>query len=285
MVIILVIDMNKNKQAFHKEIEFHKSAETVPTDSVRLETRSSSLAVRLRGCFVTDCQLTNPITHDRIKVLHADPDQTKPGLNSSHIMMPVGPSSDIGGRHGFPRWADYHEVSRNESDDGHKQIALQAGRSDMGLGLAKMFEISDRFIITNTTAFNSEDESVRTSLGEHLYFNLINEKVDGLMVEGVTLDNLLGEGSTEAIMRGEPCFWDGFDQEAVIHFPAGYTIRLRAETDVDESVGMLIWHRPGTDSICFEPTVGYNPEYDGNSGLEIEAYSMRSLTTAIEVIA
>jgi hypothetical protein len=46
---------------------------------------------------------------------------------------------------------------------------------------------------------------------------------------------------------------------------------------------MIVWHRKGSKSICFEPTAGFSIE-TGNKGLDIPALSSASLSTMIELL-
>ena len=275
--------MKSNK--FSDEIEKNKSSETVSDESVRIDGEHSSLEVRQRGCFITDCELTNPLSGERIDILYSDPNHNTAKLSASHVMSPIGSSKGIGGQHGFPRWADYHEFTRSDGKNGEKYVSFQAKRSDLGMGLVKVFEMGESYITSETTVSNYETESIETSLGEHLYFKLENEETDGLLVNGQTIDELLGEGSLKKIMSGVPLFWSLFDRQVVIDFPAGHSINLGVTVTGarQEIVGMLIWHRPETESICFEPTVGFDPEM-GKGGLQIKQHETATLSTIIELL-
>lgn len=280
--------MSEKGTDFANEIEYHQSAETVSDKVAEVRTEQSSLAVRLRGCFVTECQLTNPLNGQRVDILHTDPNLKSPAINSSHVMMPVGPSEAIGGRHGFPRWADYHEFTAVDTAEGQKRLAFQAVRSDLGLGLAKVFVLADSVMTSHTTAFNSEGTPAATSLGEHLYFNLKDANTNGLKINDLSLDQLLGEGSTKKVMDGGSIFWPDFTGNVVIDFPAGHSVELHVETDGADldQVGMLVWHRPNTESICFEPTLGLKDDNSNKSNKEliIEPYGLASLSTSIKLL-
>jgi galactose mutarotase-like enzyme len=271
---------------FETEISSNQTAEHVPTETAEIYTDKSRLEVRLRGCFVTDCKLTSPSTGQRIIVLHSDPELDVAKLTASHVMMPVSKSEGVGGQHGYPRWADYHVFEASSNGPDSKRIGLQAKRSDLGLGLSKIFDITENALTTRTTVTNYETSAARTSLGEHLYFNLPDENTEGLTVNGETLDELLGDGSEASIMQGNAMPYTDFDGEVAIKFPAGHTIRLTCKTDDPSQANKLIltvWHRPGNDSICFEPMLGFSGE-TGNEGLHIEPQSSQSLMTKIEVL-
>lgn len=281
--MLIYISMSDKSSTFEQEIKHNQSAERVSDEVAEIHGEHSSLEVRLRGCFITDCQLTIPGTEQKVKILYSAPDQEVPKLSASHIMSPVGPNEGLGGQHGIARWADYKEFELQDGENGEKRVSFQAKRSDTGLGIVKVFEISDSALVSNTTVFSSEEEPINTSLGEHLYFNLTNKSAEGLLINGQTLDEVLGEGALSEVMSGKSYFWESFDGNAVINFPAGYSIHINATSSDPDSLGMLVWHRAGTESICFEPTVGFNRQ-TGNENLTIEPYGMASLTTTIELL-
>lgn len=253
--------------SFEAAIERNRSAETVPTTETHLEAERSSVGIRVRGCYITYCELTSPSSENRVDVLYADDDTSVAKLTGSHVMSPVGPSEGLGGQHGFPRWADYHEFSQTDTEAGHKQVSLQAKRPDNGSSLTKIFELSENALTTSTVVANPGEKTITTSVGEHLYFTLHNEDVSGLTINGEAIDEIFGAGSQEDLMEGQPFYWPDFAAHAsagvLIDFPAGHTVRLSAEADEpdakrhDAPLGMLVWHRPGSESICFEPTLGF----------------------------
>jgi galactose mutarotase-like enzyme len=144
---------------------------------------------------------------------------------------------------------------------------------------------------------NTSEAPVGTSLGEHFYFALPGETTEGLSVDGFSLDSLLQKpGAAKEILQGTPYLWDGFDGSVCIEFPGGTKIRLRAEAamgtpdgdvSANDLLGMLIWHRKDTESICFEPVVGLHAAPNGadNEGLAIAANSGARLATVIELIS
>lgn len=278
--------MNKPELSFAEIIETAKSAEVVSNHVEVLEhTSGSRLAVRSQGCFVTELTLTHP-NYGAVDVLYSSPDLRVSKLTASHIMSPVGPSEGIGGQHGFARWAAYQGFPQNDSPDGEKREAFQAKRSDNGIGVSKLFTLDADSLVTETTLYNPDESLAQTSLGEHLYFTLENEIFDGLTVNGHNLDELLGAGSLETIKHGDPLFWKSFDGDATIHFPAGHDIEIHADvTNSSEgaALGMLVWHKTDSSSICFEPTLGL-VDIGDNEALEIPARSEVTLTTSLKLV-
>ena len=276
--------MPEINKSFAQEIDKNTTTETAPSSVIETSTDKAALGIRERGGFIVNCELTSPSTDERYSILYSSSEISTAKLIASHIMSPVGPSEEIGGQHGFPRWADYHSFPvANGGQASDSRIAIQAKRSDTGLSVAKIFELSDSALLTNTTLFNSESNVSNTSLGEHLYFLLTDEDFNGLRVDGKSLDELLGDKAEESIKAGNSRFWNKFSGETTITFPGGYTVRLSASSNkVDAPLGMLVWHKPGSPSICFEPTLGFNNS-SGNKGLEIASYDSVTLSTRIEL--
>jgi galactose mutarotase-like enzyme len=272
-------------RSFPEEIEANRGAEVAPSSIVHMENGYGLLNVRRRGCFITDCELTGRFSNERVSVLHSDPNLNVPKLTASHVMSPVGPSEGMGGQHGFPRWADYHEFLLEDGPKGERRVALQAKRSDNGLALAKTFELAKSALSSQVTIYNSEPYSTWTSIGEHYYFALEEEQLGELRVKGITLDDLLGDGAEKDIMEGKSRFLESLPKEFIIDFPDGHNVILSAEFtgDTDLEPGMLVWHKPGSPSICFEPTVGFSANGQ-NNGVELAAHSSATLATKIELL-
>lgn len=277
--------MAKPQLSFAQNIEAAKSAEVISADVETIDHPSGSrLAVRYQGCFVTELKLAST-GQPPVDVLYSSPDLTVSKLTASHIMSPVGPSEGIGGQHGFPRWATYLEFPQHDGVDGEKQTLFQAQRSDNGIGVSKHFSLTNDTLVTETTLVNPGDNPVPTSIGEHLYFALDSEIFDGLEVNGQSLNALLGDGSLEVILQDEPLYWEDFAGNVTIHFPKGHTINLISDVtnaSKDASLGMLIWHKPGSPSICFEPTLGFQSMAD-NEQLVVEPHRDVTLTTTIQI--
>lgn len=284
----------KAPSSFAQEIEANKNTELVfgeAAEAARIETDQSALGVRYRGCFVTELQLTSPVSGERVDVLYSDPDLTVPKLTASHVMSPAGPSEGIGGQHGFPRWADYQEFPLDDGTNGEKRVIFEALRSgsDGGIALSKAFEVANNKLSSHTTLFNPGISAEQTSIGEHYYFTLEDERSAGIKLNGKSLDELLGDGAEATIMNGEALFFDAFDGTATIDFPAGHSIRLSAQAQYDKGattsagLGMLIWHKSGNKSICFEPTIGLAAIGD-NQHLMIPPQSSATLISTIELL-
>jgi hypothetical protein len=257
-----------DESPFEKEINDNQNTAEVQSQVVGIKTMASSVNVRLRGAFITDCELTSPTTGLRTDVLYAESNLEKPKLTATHPMVPAGPY---------------------KGPNGEKQVAVQAKRSDNGLSLVKAFELTANSLTTHTTIRSSEDTAEETSMGEHIYFTLADENFEGLEVNGQSLDELLGEGSQQTVENGVAIYWD-FGGEATINFPAGHSVKISAdfEGDTKHPLAMWIWKRPGSQSICFEPIVGIvgvaNFDDDDTSGVKVPPYGSATLSTRIVLL-
>ncbi len=272
--------------SFADEIDHNQNVAEVLPDVAHLETAASSLDVRLRGGYITNCELTSPTTGNRVEIFYADPEHTKPKLSASHVMMPAGPTEDIGGQHGYDRWADHHLFALDDGPNGEKRVAFQAMRSDSGPGIARLYELTESSVATHTTVSNPDAKHEDKSIGDHDYYALADGAVDGLTVNGQSLDELLGEGAQDFLLHDKDgtLFWRDFDGEAVITFPAGHSIKLTvALSGADSKVDVWFWKRPGTDSLCIEPVTGLT-EAGGNDGLKLAPYGSATLSKTVELL-
>lgn len=272
--------------SFNQEVDANKNAAEVSNQIAGIETAASSLEMRLRGAFITDCELTSPTSGVRIDVLYSETDLTKPKITATHPMVPAGPYDGVGGQHGFPRWSDYHEFPLEDGANGEKRMAIQAKRSDNGLSLTKAVELTESSVTTHTTIRSSDEANERTSMGEHLYFSLTDEDLTGLTINGQSINELLGDGSEDIVKNDGTLYWN-FGGEAVIKFPAGHTIKLSAafEGTTEHPLALWIWKRSGSPSICLEPIVGVEHlDEDDTAGVQIQPYSAATLSTKIELL-
>jgi hypothetical protein len=118
--------------------------------------------------------------------------------------------------------------------------------------------------------------------------------LEDVTIEGRSLGDLLQPDAVDRIQQGEPQFWRSFAGEAAITIPGTDDVHLRASLDGasprandSDSLGMLLWQRPGKSFICLEPTTGFDSGEDGqfvNIGLMIPAYGKVAFRTTIAVI-
>lgn len=216
------------------------------------------VTVREQGGYIVEALLMDADGH-LVPLLFADANISRTKINASHSMVPAGPYDGLGGQHGFARWADYHVTVAGNV------LNMTAQTPEGGLGIHKDIRLDPSTITIICQVANHGPESIHTSIGEHLYFTLPGERSEGMLLGADTPLHPIPQ--REAIMRGEAVFWDAFDGKAIAEFPHGSkTIHLHVTTTMSDEhgarqsceapTGMLLWHRPGTESICLEPVVG-----------------------------
>lgn len=266
------------QRSFAEQIELNQTAESVSPETFGLTVTGGKLEIRGRGGFITGLELTSPTTDDVVPILYAGEDRTVAKLSASHAMMPAGPYDGIGGQHGYPRWADYEFTPSGEGAG----LLVAEGDADV-LGYEKHVGLTSSTFTSRSVTHNNGSEPEQTSLGEHYYFTLEDGIFDGLLLDGRTLDEVFGEGALANLKEWGVLVLDDF-REAAITFPAGHSIRLSAgfEGDTSIPVGLWVWHRQGTPSVCFEPVVGVKDT--DNQGITIAPGQQAALDTNIELL-
>jgi galactose mutarotase-like enzyme len=167
-------------------------------------------------------------------------------------MCPVGVYSRLGSQHGFSRWVDYKTTGSSDN-----WVEFQADSNYDGLLSTRRFEINNHLFIITSTIKNVTSSIIKTSLGEHLYFNLDGLDTTDLRFNGQFLDEMFGKDSAASVDSGSSIHWRDFNGVIGIDFAKQKQLHLSADTDEPSLLGLSFWRRPGTDSICVEPTVGY----------------------------
>lgn len=289
------------KDTVDQRIQKAKDGEQAPTDTVRLENGDSSIEVRTRGAFITECKLMSFSTEPKaVELLYCDPEISASKLTASHMMTPVGPSEGIGGQHGIARWVDWH-VFENPTDaplSQNPRIVMQAKRGDLGESLFRTLELGKDELIIHSEIQSNVEEDTKVSLGEHLYFPCKEGDIEKIRLymdysedESVSLAEAFGQDIADGILEGEPYYWSGFNGHVDVDFGDDEAL-VEIDSDLDigddtapiQMVGMLIWHKPGTDSICFEPVAGFYKMPDGtlrNDELRLSPMDSVAMRTSI----
>ena len=265
--------------------------------------------LRGRGGHIIQGWLENPQTQGAVQVLYSDDDLTIGKLTATHMMSPVGPSDGVGGQHGLPRWADYRIFKPDENPN--NGLYCQAKRNDVReptiLRAVELPEPS-KLVITNVLQSNRHERAVdldeqskqRASMGEHVYLACRESEIGQIVIDGLYIQDILSDEIVAGILEGKPYLWEREKQvdPIEINFFDGRKVQLGAEaklshsetpddaTSLDETIKYLIWHRPGTDSICIEPVVGYRQDNDGpHSDILLEKGDRLELKITIELIS
>lgn len=262
----------------------HQPAARVDTKTVAVG--GARVTVREQGGYIVEALLKDA-SGRIVPLLFADADISRTKINASHSMIPAGPYDGLGGQHGFARWADYDVTVAGNV------LSMTAQTPEGGLGIHKNIRLEPSTITIICQATNHGSQIIHTSIGEHLYFTLPGERSEGMLLG--TDAPLAPIPEREAIMRGETVFWDTFDGRVVAEFPdGGKTISMYVTTTTADEhgarrpckapTGMLLWHRPGTESICLEPVVG-SMSLPDNKHLEIEPGCTVIMRTTITLFA
>ena len=270
--------------SFAVEIEAYKSAMSVSPEVVGIKANQSVLNVRKRGAYVTLCELTSPTSGQIIPIFHPVDDLEKTKPEATHSMLPAGPNDGPGGQHGFTRWADY-KIETAEMPDGGKLLTATAQQVG-DLAFRKTFLLTDSSITISAHAQNISDKTVHTSIGEHAYFDLTDDNLEGLKVNGLSLDELLHINSNEIFADKGTLYWQ-FPGEAKVEFPAGHSINLSTKFKGDSVYpsALWVWKSPTSDSLCLEPIEGVEHLDDlDRSGVVIPPQGSATLITKIELL-
>jgi galactose mutarotase-like enzyme len=213
-------------------------------------------------------------------------------------MSPVGPFDGLGGQHGFARWVDYAEIKHRQPGS---HDYLTEVPEDHPL-IARSFDLFDHSAYITTTLDNCTETPRETSLGEHLYFALTDENANGLRI-GTSEATMAEPVKLAEIMRGESQFWPDYQGFALVDFPDGKRVQIKSSVFIDAeagdtvlkeiepsavNIGMLLWHRLGTESICLEPTIGYSDDGRGmvrSDLLKVAAGHAVQLETELTLLA
>jgi hypothetical protein len=251
---------NPELAAFAAQVKRNQEQTEVSAGGFDLRCGDSVAQIRRRGSAVTKLWLQSERSGGRVPVMHCGPNRNAPKVRAGHPMMPVGPSTGIGGQHGYLRYVDYSIESPYLPNRGSLGLRFQGAK---GLPMVRRrFELGEN-AFTAWTLVRAGDTAIDTSIGHHDYYPLARGDYDGLTVNGQSLDALLDEeGATQAIMNGSSRLWEGYDgTNAAVQFPNGMEIDVAAEAVALGQAGnvemsMLLWREPGAEYLCFEPALG-----------------------------
>lgn len=285
---------------FTRQLGQRLAGMAVSPETISLAQAGALVTTRLAGGYITQLKLPAPDGMP-IVVFHDDPeppDAIKPKKNASHIMSPVGANNGLGGQHGIYRWCDY-SITAQTSDS----FTICSQVPDEYPRLQKMIQVSKQGLTMCTTIANQTAQTIHTSLGEHLYWYLEGGKSAGLKVvfqDPVSDGPFKNPDILKAVMAGESYFWLPSSLNCRIYRPDGSVLSLVSEARMKEGAatravpaGMLLWRRPGTESICFEPAIGIETDTMNtplltsslpNRGLRLTPGAEATLETRISVV-
>jgi hypothetical protein len=278
--------MSHAEQPKNYHIESIKKLER-PTGELTLESasRATSVLIRKQGAAIED------LTINYVKVLsgsiykYAKPLKSPKNREAwpliyytdllqpvkpeaiSHLMLPLG-EGEVGNQHGPSRILEYQVES--SSKDSAVFSCVDGLRN---LGHLKTFNLMPGGLEITDDVVNASAETQNLSLGEHLYFDCPEAEIKDIRF----LKNELATESTALTVypSGEPMhakmkdLWPAiykgesiqaeFDGSLIIVFKDGRRVQICAEAELNgepQAVDLLLWHREGTHTMCFEPIIG-----------------------------
>ena len=275
-------------------------AERRTTNELRYETNDgeSSLVVRQTGATIRELRLGNVEVLTTGTALDPHDIEQPLKIDAAHTMLPVGPS-DLGPQHGVSRYSEY-EVEHSTTTS----VTLRNWDRLRNFGHTKEVGLFDDSAVITDTIENLALESTQTSAGEHLYFKVPEAELEGIrlveedgndtVIRGHNEDGSIFEGTyadiVKKIQQGDTVYGENFSGSQLIEIPGVGQVRLLAEaaksSGDDVRVDFHIWHRPGSDTVCFEPVVGFNVDEDGdhNDGIRLGPDESLQLRSEIQLV-
>lgn len=240
-------------------------------------------------------------------------------IDGTITTLPYGPT-DGGPQHGLSRILTYESIPRSSANS----LNLMARDPVMDLNHFKEFVVEPDGLSVVDEVVNTSDHETNLSIGEHYYFAVDKEKLADVKFldetgaeQSIRVRKELGEDDDHEAIYGEEetgtlssflddlkdgktLYLEGFTGTQVISIPGIGEITLTAEAVTNlsagnmaddangqtQSVALLIWHRPGTDTICFEPVAGVTINSEGREvtdGLTIPAGKLASFTSRVKL--
>ena len=233
-------------------LDFTKDSLHILPAQACIHNEYGDFCIRLAGSYIIKLELLSKKDNKTYSVLYSDNDALKPKINASHPMCPVGKYDGIGGQHGFPRWINY-QVKCSFLDS----LLIYNSTVYDGLTIMRSFNLDKNGLSITSTIKNRSNELIKTSLGEHLYFNL-NQDINSLLFNKRNINGYLNDqNAIKKIMSGQAIHSDVYSGSVMIIDFTEYSLCIEAKANKNEKVNLSFWHRENTKSICFEPTVGY----------------------------
>ncbi len=255
----------------------------------------ASLRIRTEGALIAELW----VAERRVLTSPAGDDFEQPVKTDATItMLPVGPSA-VGPQHGASRYLDYGI----EHSAGHS-VKLAAKDTLRGVGHLKTITLeSTGLTVTDEVVSNSNHGETGLSLGEHFYFAVEEIDMAGVkFLDGAGAEQLITArkldgaeqtgilaGFLPELKAGRSIYLDRFNGSQIISIPGlgEVTLQARAMSESQEhTVGLLIWHRPGSNSMCFEPVTGFMVGDEGrlhNDGIVLAPGELVTLVSRVQV--
>lgn len=291
-------------------------------ETVTLEHATGRVAVRLAGGYMTaellgvsldlgeesgNADAPEEGEYPFTKVFYGDLTDPRYRIDASHDMAPVGPSTELGGQHGFPRWTDRRIRTDQEAyralwsplelrQDGVTRLALEAVTPPNYWQLLTGYALGKGGLEITTQWTNNSVEAKQISVGGHYYLQTNGDVTDAELIDGRT--GREAEIDWDKVQAGEAQLWEDYDGQALAILPGGRMLSLQTQVTLSKGVAQLpipvdapklmAWHRAGTRSLCLEPTAGFDgvdPEGNIlNSGLYMPIGAVATMRHTVQVV-
>lgn len=214
--------------------------------------------------------------------------------DTSHSTLPFGPNGNQP-QHGLSRYLDY-DVSTSVQG----LIEMSARDPLLSVGHSQEVWLSDNEVVVTDDIVNIGDQPKNLSFGKHYYFSVLEQDIPNVRISqsgggGLTVRRPNGEllwgefaDFLPHLNAGEPLVCENFTGQLNILTPDNHLLlcadallldELSQETPKLLPMQLAIWHRPGEDTLCFEPLTGVKLGDDGelfNNQVELDQdYSLR----------
>lgn len=197
--------------------------------------------------------------------------------DTSHSVLPFGPNGDQP-QHGLSRYLDY-EISTSVNG----LVEMNARDRLLQIEHSQEVWLGDGEFVATDEIINFGDKHRELSFGKHYYFSVpgpdipsvrISQPGNDIQVRRPNGELLWGEFADfwPYIKEGEPLICEDFSGQLVVQSPENrFYLSADAITFEESSpvasellpMQLAIWHRPGEDTLCFEPLTGVKVGDDG----------------------
>jgi hypothetical protein len=252
---------------------------------LQLETERTRALIRLQGAYVLElvagdyALLTspgyNPCNPDEERPVYGR-DALAPG--ATHTMSPVGKMlGQDDPQHGMSRRLNYDNVDLHSRDGVF--VMMRAEEPSRTITHSKLFNLARTGLTFGDTLQNTSDtDTLYTSVGEHFYIPVPENEISQIklldsMDESTQVEVARQDGQLSTI-RTFGNIADGLADSQAFYLPmphnnsqffsfadgrrmrvSAYRVASQNRTP-ETNKGLLLWHRPGTNTICAEPVAG-----------------------------
>lgn len=219
-------------------------------------------------------------------------------IDATHTMLPAG-MAEVGPQHGASRYLKYET---DYSVNSEAQLSARDGLRE--LGHTKTFKVLPDGLRVIDDVIKLGEDSIGLSLGEHYYFKVDEQRIPEIEMldssgQATEITVRKKDGSTQTgtirdlwpeLSEGNSFFYEEYSGSQLLRLPTGEILKIEAYAESPEGtvpVQMLIWHRPNTDTVCFEPLVGRTLDSEGkleNNAVVLQSHQSMKLISQVTIV-